>query len=215
MRQSEAGFTVLEWCVLVVAVAVMAACAMPVTVAAKQQANVVMDQMQMRQHYTWLEAYRRMHRGGLPNVGGHKFVMSTWVARIFDHTPENLDAFFTPGARESDPDFRAQRSLLERGEDPWPELAATTSTDTHYVGRGEQFLRTARRNASQPLMATDNEGRWVFADGSLNILFNGGNVRSYSYKDLEQRFGLGPMTEHPVRTWGRNSPIPECQYLDN
>ena len=110
----------------------------------------------------------------------------------------------------------AARSRMEIGEDPWLDLGSTTSLDTHYVGRARKHLRTATQSANEAWMATDNEGVWTFSDGTVNVLFNGGNVRTYSYQDMMGRFGLSDFDlDQPVETWGPNSPLPECQKLDN
>jgi hypothetical protein len=65
-------------------------------------------------------------------------------------------------------------------------------------------------------MANDNEGQWSLPDGTVNILFCGGTVRTYSHQDLERLFGVGPFdTARPVLTHGSGSPIAACQSLAN
>ncbi|MFT4512800.1 MAG: type II secretory pathway pseudopilin PulG [Planctomycetota bacterium] len=215
-RWTESGFTLVEWCVLVVCVSLMAACALPMAASANHAANASLDTLQLRTHFTWMEIYKRVHRVALPSKGGHKFVLSTWTGKIFDHTPENFDLFFSPGARERDSHYFSMRGVMEKGEEPWPDIASVTSEDTHYVGRAHEHLPTAMGSARDAWIATDNEGQWTFADGHVNVLFNGGNVRSYAYEDLAQRFGLGPLQiDKPILTHGPDSPIPECQKLGN
>ena len=63
-------------------------------------------------------------------------------------------------------------------------------------------------------MATDNEGVAVFWDGSVNVLFSNGVVRTYSHHDLQRRFGLASFdVDEPTVTVGDESPIPECRRL--
>ena len=215
-RQTESGFTLLEACVLAGCIGLLAACALPVAARANHAANAAADALQMRTHFTWMEVFKWKHGRELPRVGGHKFVLSTWTTKIFDHTEENLDMYFCPGARERDHHYLAMRARMAAGEDPWPDLASVTTRDTHYVGRAKEHLETAEATANEAWMATDNEGQWMFADGQVNVLFNSGVVRTYSHDDLAKRFGLGPLQpRQPVLTHGPNSPIPECQKLAN
>ena len=140
MRESESGFSSFELCVLAIALATAGACVMPATQAARVSADAVADRAQLRTHYTWLQLYQMKHKRAVPNHGGFKFVLSTWTSKVFDHTGENLDRFFSPGARDNDPDYRSAQECLDNGEDPWPDIHSVLSTDTHYVGRGRRSV---------------------------------------------------------------------------
>lgn len=216
MRRSQSGFTLIELLIVISIIGTLAAVLLPRVLETRAAANASSDALQLRTHYQWLEIYKRAHRGALPTAGGHKFVLSTWTSKIFDHTQENLDLYFSPGTRDTDGHYQEQRQLMSRDDDPWPDLASVTSEDTHYCGRAKKHMRSATQSAKEAWMATDNEGVWSFSDGTVNILFNGGNVRSYSYQDLQTTFDLGDLNlDEPLETWGPNSPITECQKLDN
>ena len=215
MRRSQSGFTLIELLIVISIIGTLAAVLLPTILGAQGAANAEGDRMQMKTHYEWLQLYKMKHKRALPSAGGHKFVLSTWTANIFTHTEENLDRFFTPGSRDNDPDYRIARESMELGENPWPDLSSVSTVDTHYVGRARKHLRTAN-DGGEAWMANDNEGVWTFNDGTVNVLFSDGTRRGYSYQDLEGRFGLGPFNkEEPIETYGPNSPIPECQKLDN
>jgi prepilin-type N-terminal cleavage/methylation domain-containing protein len=216
MRRSQSGFTLIELLIVISIIGTLAAVLLPRVLETRAAANASSDAFQLRNsHYTWLEVYKRAHNNGLPNKGGHKFVLSTWTSKLFDHTQENFDMYFSPGSRDGDSYYQELRGRLQLKDDPWLDIASTTSADTHYVGRAQKYMRSASQGAEEAWMATDNEGVWNFSDGTINILFNGGTVRSYSYPDLERIYGLGPMDkDNPVVTYGPNSPIEECQKLD-
>ena len=176
-------------------------------------ANVTADALNLRWHSTQLELYKLKNKGGLPMQGGHKFVLATW--EVVEQTQENFDRYFTPGRRDNDPDYRAKRAMVERGEDPWPKLEKTTSLDTHYAGRAREHPLSARNGEDEAVMADDNEGVWSHADGTVNVLFKSGTVHSYSFLDLKGRgFVQGEFDkDNPIETTGANSPIPECRKL--
>lgn len=214
MRRSSSGFTLIELMIVISIIGVLAAVLLPRVLESRDAANASADALQLRTHAAWLEVYMSKNSRFLPTEGGHKFVLSTWTSKIFDHTEENLDKYFTPGSQ--DPIWREKRESMQRGEDPWTDIKSVNTEDTHYVGRAKDKLRSATSGADEALIANDNEGTWSLRDGTVNILFWGGNVRTYSYQDLERLFGVGAFDKaNPVLTYGPNSPIPACQSLAN
>lgn len=217
MRRPQSGSTLIELLIVIGLLCLMTACLTPNVGRAQDAANALADQANLRRHFEWLQVYKSKHNGKLPMEGGYKFVMSTWTANVFDHTPENFDRFWVPGpARTTDSHCAALRKMVERGENPWPNLAQTTCSDTHYVGRGKQHFKTREKSAEEAWMADDNEGGWSLRDGTVNVLFHGGAVRTYSYRQLQEQYGVAPFDRNnPMRTWGPDSPIEACQKLDN
>ncbi|HEU4420556.1 MAG TPA: type II secretion system protein, partial [Planctomycetota bacterium] len=185
MRRLQSGFTLIELLIVISIISLLAAVLLPAVFGGQTAAFALADQANLRWHSTQLELYKLKNKGGLPMQGGHKFVLATW--ETVDQTQENFDRYFTPGRRDNDPDYRQQREALKRGEKVWPDLKATTSMDTHYAGRAREHLQSATRAEDEALMADDNEGVWSHADGTVNVLFNGGLVRSYSFLDLKKR----------------------------
>ena len=215
MRRLQSGFTRIELLIVITIIGVLAVVLVPDLLAGRDQANALADQQNLRRHFQWLTIYSNKLKG-LPAEDGHKFVLATWAKEVIEHTEENFDAFFTPGSRESDPTWIDLRKAVQRGEKIWTDLKSTNSQDTQYAGRAKEHMRTREQSAEEAWMANDNEGVWSLRDGTVNILFNGGNVRGYSYQQLQELYSLGPMDKNvPVQTWGPNSPIPFCQKLMN
>lgn len=207
----------IELMIVIAIIGLLAATLLPALTSNKVQAYIAADQAQLRTHFSWLQIYQQKHKQALPMEGGYKFVLSTWTEKTFDHTEENLDKYFTPGLRDNDPDYRLARGQIEKGNDPWPDLNSTRTQDTHYVGRAKDKIKSATMGENEAWMANDNEGLPSFPDGTVNVLFGGGAVRSYSWPDLKERFNLGDFDKNapPIETWGPNSPIPECRSLAN
>jgi len=203
----------------VIAVGVLGALSMlllPNVVGSNLSFAAFADEMNLRRHHEWLQYYARRHGSTLPAEGGYQFVLATWTSGTVEHTRENFERYFTPGpARDNDLEFARLRGLLEAGNDPWPDLALTTSTDTHYVGlaMGRPRAGLGRNDA---LMANDNEDTWSLRDGRIQVLFADGTVRSFTCAELQRDFGVGPFDRNvPVRTWGPEAPIPACRGLSN
>lgn len=217
MRRIEQGFTLIELLIVIGILGLLAAALLPRLMEGQDAANAFGDQSNLTTHHTWMQVYKRKHNDSLPMEGGHRFVLATWTSKIFDHTQENYDRYWTPGpARANDLSYHEGFKLVQRGEDPWPNLQSTGPDDTHYCGRARDHAKTRENSADEAWMADDNEGGWNLRDGTINVLFNGGVVRSYSYQMLQEQYGLGDFDRNkPVETFGPNSPIPQCQKLAN
>lgn len=200
--------------VLSVVVALIAVLVPPV-IGTRECAERDIDATQLRRHAIWLTLQRNASGDAVPRHGGYRFVMTNWTSGVVPHDAQIVDYFFTPGSREHDAHYRAARESVERGEDPWPTLDATSTRSTHYVGRAPSELATTWQDG-EALMANDNEGAWSLTDGYLNVLMSDLSVHTYSYQNLQERHGLGPLQpSDPVATWGRESPIPVCRKLAN
>lgn len=213
MRRSPSGFTLIELLIVISIIGVLAAVLLPSVLENRDAANASADAMQLGTHNQWFEFYRQKHNRGLPSEGGHKFVLSTW--KVIDHTAENFDKYFSPGARDNDGYYQDLRKNLLRGEIPWSDVRQCTPADTHYAGRAKQDLKTVGQSGNEALMANANDGMWTLRDGTVNILLASGAVRTLSYPMMQELYGLGEKdVNNPVATWGPNSPIPECRKLD-
>ncbi len=181
---------------------------------ARELACEVADRANLTQQAQWLDSYRQ-RLGRMPMHGGHKFVLATWTSGIVRPTVENFERYWTPGpASANDPHYHELRLTVLRGEDPWPDITAAVSRDTGYAGRAEQHLVTIGRLHDQALMVNDNETGWSLSDGTVNVLFDSGKVRTYSYPLLREIYGLGPFDPAVVvPTTGDESPIVPCRKL--
>ena len=215
MRRLQSGFTLIELLIVISIISLLAAVLLPTVFGTRVAANVTADAANLNWHTQTLELYKMQNKRGLPIEGGHKFVLATWS--IVSQIEENFDRYFIPGRRDNDPDYRQLRGQLERGEKIWQDLKSTTSLDTHYAGRAREHLQSATSGEDEALIADDNEGVWSHPNGSVNVLLNGGNVRTYSFPDLKSRgFVQGEFDKNtPIETTGPNSPIPECRKLAN
>ncbi|HZN37542.1 MAG TPA: type II secretion system protein [Planctomycetota bacterium] len=207
----HSGFTLIELLVVISIISLLAVVLVPAVFSSNLAASVLADSANLRWHGQQLEIYQQKNKG-LPIEGGHKFVLSTWS--IVGKTEENFMRYFTPGRRDNDPDYRKLRAQIERGEKIWENLEGTSSLDTHYAGRAKEHLRSAVSGEEEAWMADDNEGVWSHADGTVNVLFYGGVVRTYSFLDLKSRgYVQGEFDKNNPIEVGPNSPIPQCKKL--
>lgn len=213
MRRSPSGFTLIELLIVISIIGVLAAVLLPAVLENRDAANSAADAMQLGTHNQWFEFYRQKYNRAMPMEGGHKFVLSTW--KVVDHTVENFDKYFSPGARDNDAHYQELRKQMLRGEMPWTDLRQCTPADTTYAGRAKDHIKTVGQSGNEAMMANSNNGMWTLRDGTVNILLFSGAVRTLSYQMMQELYGLGERDpNNPIQTWGANSPIPECQKLD-
>jgi prepilin-type N-terminal cleavage/methylation domain-containing protein len=215
-RDSSSGFTLIELLIVISIIGVLAAVLLPAVIGGRNAANVAADAAQLRNsHFAWFQLFKMKNNQTFPTEGGHRFVLQTWTSGLVEKTPENFDKYFSPGARDNDGAYQDKRKAVLKGENPWQTINDTSSEDTHYVGRAKKERR-GMDSGTEALMATDNEGGWTFPDGDINILLGDGNVRQLSYMQMQEIYQLGPFDKgNPIVMYGPNSPITECQKLDN
>jgi prepilin-type N-terminal cleavage/methylation domain-containing protein len=212
VRERATGFTLIELLIVIGILGALAAAIVPSLLQSQAAANVELDAAQLRQHFTWLHLYRLQHDDALPAEGGHRFVLATW--KVSDQTAEDLDRYFTPGARDNDARYQGLRLQLLRGERIWQDPAAWCEDDTTYAGRAKEHLKTAMQG-DQALMANDNDDMWTLSNGTVNVLMSSGHVRTLGYPLLQQIHPHLPDfdVDAPLVTHGDASPIELCRKL--
>jgi prepilin-type N-terminal cleavage/methylation domain-containing protein len=210
----RAGFTLIELLIVVTIIGLLAAAFLPDLLSSRTVAYIAADDANMRQHYRWLELYSGPTKlKHMPTEGGHKFLLDLWVKKVIDPTEENFDRFFTPGLREQDPHYIELRKQVQQRLPIWPNLSSVSTLDTHYAARAKEHIMGMTK-ANEAWVANDNEGVWAFNDGTINVLYSGGNVRPISLQQLMEQFQWSGL-EEVFPTFGPQSPHDDLKKLAN
>lgn len=204
MKDSRAGFTLIELMVVIGIIGLLAAALLPRIIESQETANSAADQANLRYHYATIVDYRTKYKRA-PRGGGSQFVIDPWVRGLCEKTEANFDRYWTPGY-----DDPYKFELKEQGlEEIWQTLDDVQTTDTNYAGRAKEHLRGKFMSGKEALMSNDNEFGAVFLDQSINVLMGSGSVKVLNYDpDLieygydgdgkETWFEVGPDSPHPL-----------------
>ncbi|MCB9885224.1 MAG: type II secretion system protein [Planctomycetes bacterium] len=213
MRRNS-GFTLIELMIVISIIGLLTAALLPRIRDSQVMAYITSDCANLQWQHGTLVTYKNKV-GWLPGQDGHRFVLAPWVEGIVEHTEENFDRYFTPGRRENDATWISLRPSVQRGVDPWPSLAGVTSADTSYAGRSKAHMTSREAGGNEAWLADDNEGGCSHADGTVNVLFYGGTVRTYSYPQQVSLFAAPPFdAAESVAMTGSGALIPFCRKLN-
>lgn len=202
-------------CVLLVTLCATLNVLLPTVVSSGEDALAIADGANLLRIHQWQVDYQAK-QGVPPPAGGFRFVVAPWCDGVCEHTPANLDRFFTPGpAKCNDPSYAEAYHMLLAGEDPIPSLQGATSSSTHYAGPA--VPKALPGCADEAVLADDNEGGWNLRSGTVHVVFGDGRLRRYEFLDLKANGWVETNFDKsvPVRTWGPSSPIPACRSLSN
>jgi len=152
--------------------------------------------------YEMLTQYRENHHGW-PREGGVRFLYApTRDSNIWQGTETEIGYYFCPSVRGDDPQY--QKALTA---DEWPPpLDQLSSLDTNYAGRDIKNYPRIRNSNLEPIASDDNE---VGSNhpGTMNVLFGGGMVQQFLYRDWKDKGLLDPEAdnvevgpESPIKT---------------
>ena len=107
----QAGFTLIELMVVVTIIALLAVAILPELVKSQEIANQAADQGHLRWHFTTIVNYKTRYKSP-PRGGGHKFVIDPWIRNVVEHTPQNLDRYFSSQAIGDDSTLAFRNTTL-------------------------------------------------------------------------------------------------------
>ena len=204
MRDRTSGFTLIEMLVVIGIISLLAVALLPNIIGAKESANKTADEFNLYRHYENITLYEQRY-GHYPRGTGHQWVLDPWVRGVVEHTPQNMERYFTPGL--SGGEVLALKEELDRGGAIWTDLESLTSLDTDYAGRDGRKRTGNIFSGNVPWMANDNEFGPAFTDGSINVLMGDGSIRTlyidpdfldygWTVQRVEEPFPVGPDSPH-------------------
>ena len=206
MRDRTSGFTLIEMLVVIGIISLLAVALLPNIIGARTAANQTADAAHLVFHYDNIILYEQRY-SHYPRGTGHQWILDPWVRGVVEHTPQNMERYFTPGL--SGGEVLALREELDRGGAIWTDPGSVTSLDTDYAGRDARRRTGNILSGKLPWMANDNEFGPAFTDGSINVLMGDRVVRTlyidpdflgygWTVQMVEEPFPVGPDSPHPL-----------------
>jgi prepilin-type N-terminal cleavage/methylation domain-containing protein len=213
MNTKNQGFTLIELMVVVTIIALLAVAILPELIKSTERANQAVDQANLRWHFTAFTNYKGRYKTP-PRGGGHKFVIDPWVRGVVEHTPQNMDRYFSPQAI-GDGDGRHEELKAMDAEEYWKTQEELTTEDTNWAGLAVENKR-GMWSGKVIWMATDNENGNVYKDGSVVVLFGDGSAKTLFRDPDFIKLGYSPdMDEDDLIEVGPNSRHKLLQKLEH
>ena len=174
MKLRQAGFTLIELMVVVTIIALLAVAILPELVKSQERANQTVDQLNLRWHFQNLVNYKGRYKTS-PRGGGHRFVIDPWIRNVVEHTPQNMERYFSPQAMGDDERYLELKAMS--AEDYWKNADDLTTEDTTWAAVAKEYKRNVM-TGKRIVMATDNEGGNIYPDGSVVVLYGDGTPKT-------------------------------------
>jgi prepilin-type N-terminal cleavage/methylation domain-containing protein len=205
MKSRNQGFTLIELMVVITIIALLAVAILPELVKSQERSRQAADQLNLRWHFQNITNYRGRYKTS-PRGGGHKFVLDPWIRGVVEHTPQNMERYFSPQIMGEDDRYLELKEM--DAEEYWKSQDEVTSFDTNWAGVAQEHKRNCM-TGKRIIMATDNEDENVYPDGAVVVLFGDGVIKTlfrdpdfakhgYSIDpDEDELIDVGPNSRHP------------------
>lgn len=201
--RSERGFTLIELLVVIGILSLLMIALLPPIIETSGAAHTLACRARLKKLDFFIRLYETKF-GHKPSGRGIAMLRELWQSGVMEHTPENRDLMFCPHD-EDDP--HVQWIKAQDIDELWTD--GFESRDTSWAARADGRLRNSGRQA---WVADDNEFGNNHQDGSINVLYGNGAVRTIHPYELRRR-GRIPNDPDYVIPVGPSSPVPELREL--
>jgi prepilin-type N-terminal cleavage/methylation domain-containing protein len=206
------GFTLMEMMVVLVIIGILSTYFIVSVPEWIDKGNMTASEQNMSRIYMTLTDYKAGNKNVWPREQGQKFFLSPWRAKIFEHTPQAANMYFSPSLPFEELVGEEEGITIVEYLDDWDSIGPGYTSYAGFSTGGDNAIRASlRKSPGSTTILSD--GEWIHRSAMIYMRGDGAVAR-YNAIDIEEMTGIEYESEDKFYP-GPGCGIPQFETVSN
>jgi len=206
------GFTLMEMMVVLVIIGILSTYFIVSVPEWIDKGNMTASEQNMKRIYMTLTDYKTGKNNVWPRDEGIKFVLRPWHDKIFEHTPQAANMYFSPSLPFEELVSEEEEITIVEYLNDWDNISPGYTSYAGFTTGGDSDVRRKLRKSSGSTTIV-SDGEWIHRSAMIYMRGDGAVAR-YQAIDIEAMTGIEYESED-FFVPGPGCGIPEFETVSN